>query len=323
MDVNVRTQLGKNIERRYIKYSPVEIQSIGEIDGLVVGDAIAPSCFVHDIPMPTNAVFISESIGGMFGGHVLPFESLLAMLNVKMADIKKSLLALKKKEMNLVLIGYGGYSINTLDFLYRLCIKFGITDLFNHISIFESDNITFSNIMRIYPTQLYMTPVDNTPHKFGLIKESYDGVLSSDINCVLQNFDAAVYTEYYKDKDVVYLGAPDFDTRMLLVNEKFLFGGHAGDEVALISRPLINAELTTESYGTINPTTLLLNLLRAAVELPAVLCATDFPENQVLFDYNVKEAYRKGELKTSLNFLFKEEVEQAPCGTETCNEENE
>lgn len=307
MNVNILEAIKNNVDRRYIKYTKDDIESISKLPHTVVGDSLVPSCFVQGIPVPTNAIFISESIASLVNGDTVPFDVLLSMLDIKISAVKKALKALKEEKINLVLIGYGGYSINTLEFLYQFCIRCGITDLFNHISIFENDNITFTNTLRLYKSLNYMAPIDNAPHKFNLIKNPYDGVLSSDINCVYQEFNQDVYEKFYKDKNVVYLGAPDFNTRIMLKDERFIFGGHAGDEVALISRPLISADLTTESYGTINPVTLLMNLIKAAAALPDALLLKEFPENEILFEYNFKTAVQNKEVKSKLDWLFREQ----------------
>lgn len=304
MNISILDTLKKAISMRYKVYTKEEIEIIGaeRKANTIIGDSLVPStCIDKDIELPMNTEFISPNLASMCNGQSISFDCLMSVLQIDQVELKKDLEALKAAQLNLIVVGYGGYSINTLEFLYQFCIRHNITGLFKYMAIFEDDNLTYTNTLRIYPNLFVPAPAVNTISKFEVFNPKYDEVLSSNINTVFHRLDAETYNEYYKGKNVTLLGAPDFETRALLEDARFIFGGHSGDEVALINNPVVNAQLTTESYGTVNPTTLFLNLIKGASMLPKALLNKE-PNNTVLFEYNCKkEMNTKGVV---VDFLF-------------------
>jgi hypothetical protein len=304
MQINVYEKLKKAVSTRYKVYSKEEVETIGASRkaDIIVGDSLVASTMVNpDIVLPVNTQFISPTLAGMFGANVVSFDYLLSILEIDLDKLKSDLEELKAARVNLILVGYGGYSINTIEFLYQFCTRFGITDLFKYVAIFEDDNLTYTNCLRIYPSIHTPAEKSNKIHKFDVFSEKYDGVISDNINLVMHRLDAETYNEYYKGQNVTLLGAPDFETRQLLEDARFIFGGHAGDEISIINNPVVNAQITTESYGTINPTTLFLNLIKGAAELPKALLNKEAP-NTVLFDYNCKRHINTDALGIDLLF---------------------
>jgi hypothetical protein len=90
--------------------------------------------------------------------------------------------------------------------------------------------------------------------------------------------------------DVFFFGAPDFETRDMLNKYNFIFGGHSGDSVAFVYKPVVDSDLTSESYGTINLASFYLNMMKATEELIYVL-ADDrkLEKDEILFKFNAKE----------------------------------
>lgn len=300
MEITVQQYLRDNVSRRYLKFTEAQydemLKTMEKIT--IIGDTVAPAAFVLGKDTPVNARYISENIATMVGGDTIPFTELVKMVGMKLnAETKKEFQALKKADINLIIVGYGGYSINTLEFLYKICVELGIKNLFKTITIFEGDNLTFTNTFRLYKNVFKPIGVSVKQSKLDVLTQNYDGVLSDKIYLVPEFMTAEVYEDSLKGKRVVFLGAPDFQTRELLKDANFIFGGHAGDDVSLISKPLVDMELTTESYGIINVATLFLNLLRATFELPKALTC-DFPENTVLFDYNYRTELEVGNVKS-------------------------
>lgn len=304
MDVRVIDTLKKAITTRYAIFDAPKIKSIGETRqaNIIAGDSLAASLFADDsIELPKGTEFISPNLASMFNANVIPFDYLVQALGIDMDKLKKDLEELKAAELNLIVVGYGGYSINTIEFLYQFCVRLGVTNLFKYMAVFEDDNLTYTNCLRIYPNLSIPAEINNTISKFEVFNEKYDTILSDNINLVTHRLDAETYEEYYKGKNCTLLGAPDFETRKLLEDARFIFGGHSGDEVALINNPVVNQQITTESYGTINPTTLFLNLIRGAAELPKALLNKAEP-NTVLFEYDVTKD--KDIKSTSVDFLL-------------------
>lgn len=288
MNIGVMATLRKAITTRYKIYSNDEVAqlSANRKAKVIVGDSLAASAFADDtVEIPTMTEFISPNLASMFNSSSLSFDYLVSVLDIDMEALKVDLEKLRDAKLNLVLVGYGGYSINTIEFLYQFCVRLGVTDLFKYIAIWEDDNLTYTNCLRIYPNLSVPAAPENAVSKLKIFSDKYDTVISNNIQLVYHRLDSETYTEYYKGKNVTLLGAPDFETRQLLEDARFIFGGHSGDEVALINNPVVNQQLTTESYGTINPTTLFLNLIKGAAELPKALL-NDAPNNTVLFEYN-------------------------------------
>lgn len=316
MEVSVQDTLKKAITTRYKVYTKDEVHTIGanRKANVIIGDSLVASTLVDDtIELPSNTEFISPNLASMCNGQAVPFGYLLSLLDIDLEELKKDLEALKAANLNLVIVGYGGYSINTIEFLYQFCMQLGVQGLFKYLAIFEDDNLTFTNCLRIYPNLSTPAAVQNTVTKFEVFSEKYDGILvdkEDAINLVYSRLDEETFNEYYKDKNVTLLGAPDFATRALLEGSRFIFGGHSGDEVALINSPVVNAQLTTESYGTINPTTLFLNLIKGASMLPKALLNKE-PDNTVLFEYNCTKALSP---ETPVDFLMNIKTEPKTTG---------
>lgn len=306
MEKTVEKYIKENVARRYALVSSETIQAIQDSGNTVIGDGLAASCHVLGAKMPTNAVFISNTIASMYNGEVVSFEYLLKVLKINLKTLKASFEELKKADLNLILIGYGGYSINTLEFLYQIAVRLGITDLFKTLTIFEDDNLTYTNCLRMYPDMTKSASIDNAMPKLSLIDRDhkYDGVLSSKIILHRTKLTKDDFETRLKGKRVVFLGAPDFDTRKFLEDGEanFIFGGHSGDEVSLINRPHVNADITVETYGTINPTTLFMNLIYAASKLPEALLNSSAPNTEMLC-FNFK-TFMNGKKSKDLDFLL-------------------
>lgn len=304
MNIGVFDTLKKAISTRYRIYTKAQVEKISNERKAptIVGDSLAASMFVDkDIEVPFGTEFISPNLAAIFNSNAISFDYLVSLLDIDMAQLKIDLEELKAAQLNLIVVGYGGYSINTLEFLYQFCIRLGVSNLFKYIAIYEDDNLTYTNCLRIYPNLGTPSNASNSIPKFDVFNDKYDKVLSENINLVFHRLDAETYKEYYLGKNVTLLGAPDFETRKLLEEVRFIFGGHAGDEVALINKPVVNAQITTESYGTINPSTLFLNLIKGTTKLPQALLNKE-EAGTVLYEYNCKK-----EMKTdgiAIDLLF-------------------
>ena len=324
MNISVLDTLKKAVSTRYKIYTKDEIEKIGaeRKAKVIIGDALIASTFIDkEIELPSNTEFISPNLASLCNATTVSLDYLMQCLSIDQEVLKKDLEELKAAQLNLIIVGYGGYSINTIEFLYQFCIRHNIVDLFKYVAIFEDDNLTYTNCLRIYPNLSVPAGSSNSISKFEVFNQKYDGVLSSNINIVYHRLDAETYNEYYKGKNVTLLGAPDFETRALLEDARFIFGGHSGDEVALINNPIVNAQLTTESYGTVNPTTLFLNLIKGASMLPKALLNKE-PNNTVIFEYNCIKEMSTSELGTDFLFWAKNARDVENANLDTHNDDN-
>ena len=326
MELNVNDVLNKALTTRYKMYSQEEIdkKSAERRHPVVIVDSLAATKLVKpETLLPSNAMCISPNIATMMGVDALPFDAVIDILEIDLDELKEDLEKLKEANINLIVVGYGGYSINTLEFLYQFCARLGVTGLFPKIHIWEDDNLTFTNCLRIYQNLATPAEVENSVKKLKLFSanaEKYDNVLSSEIRLVHHRLDADAYKDYYLDKPCTLLGAPDFETRQLLEKARFIFGGHANDEVGLINNPVVNAQLTTESYGTINPTTLFLNLIKGAAMLPKALL-NELPVGETIFEYNCKKEMDLEDIE--LDFMFDEAAVATTCESEHTSTEDQ
>jgi hypothetical protein len=203
-----------------------------------------------------------------------------------MKNLKEAMSAVKKKELTFVSVGYGGLSINVLHFLSLLAYRVGVENVFKTLHIYENDNVSYTNIMRIYK--------DLTHFKCN-VGERMNKTLLFDEENLAENI--LLHQYYLKeehvgsvDENTIFFGAPDFATRKMLEDKHFLFGGHQGDNVVFVYRPKVDEELTTETYGTINLSSFYLNMMKAAENLMYVLAGDlDLGDDSVIFSHNSKE----------------------------------
>lgn len=308
MRIGLLQHLINAVRTRYKVYTEDEAKALLANPGQnFVADTFYPSMVMENIGASTNHVFLSPQFAAISGRPCVPTEEMVKWLGVPKKAIKEALLELKEKQITLVMIGYGGYGINTLYYLNELCRITGVTNIFKHLAILEEDVLSFSNTLRIAP-DINAQPCKamDKPSKleiFANAAESYDGVICESISLVAERFTTEMVTEIFDNiENVVYLGAPDFETRKVLEDKNFIFGGHSNNDVVCVSRPVVDEGITTESYGTINLNVFFLNMLRGAIELPKLLALDELPTNELLFRYNVAEAKIKVPSTYTLTF---------------------
>jgi len=220
------------------------------------------------------------------GVSSIPFNNLIKLAGIDMKRFKKALEKVKKRELTFVSVGYGGLSINMLHFLSMLAYRVDVHDIFKIMHLYENDNISYTNIMRVYKDLTHFKcEFGERLNKTALFDEEN---LAEDIlihQCYLTK-------DHIGDVDdkVVFFGAPDFATRDMLAEYNFIFGGHTGDEVVFIYKPKVDADLTTETYGTINLSSFYLNMMKATEMLIYTLAGeVELKEDEVIFKHNSKE----------------------------------
>ena len=96
---------------------------------------------------PSNYA-ISSYIADILGIEKVPTTDICLMLGYDLKKIKSLLIKVRKKGINLVNIGFGGFSRNFMYILKELSYLTNEYKIFNNIYIFENDKIEFSNIWR-------------------------------------------------------------------------------------------------------------------------------------------------------------------------------
>ena len=204
----------------------------------------------------------------------LPFSSLA--LKEKMKEIKN-------KDIDLVVIGYGGAMSNVLWNLITLVLNFSdFNSPFRSISIYEKDELSFTNILRFGKPIIHKAfsnfdlPDDDVLPKFQVM--DWEHQLSSEVQKVQKFLNAKEAKKLIEElNNPVFIGAPDFETRKFLqeIEAPFFFIGHGDNEVTITNKPNIHFAVQ-ETYGTIDIPVLLVNLWLATYKLIDILSNKDY-----------------------------------------------
>ena len=230
---------------------------------------------------------IAPSVPSVLGHKYknITFESFCSLANVNLAQVKRDMVAIKKRRVNMVQIGYGGFGINSLHFMSKFAQLAGVYHPFEKLSIYENDEFTFLNAVRIYKDVSTIRTIDMTMNKLALFQEENN--LSSHVELVEKYF--KIEDTNRRKQKTVYVGAPDFDTRVAMEDKNFIFTGHSGNEVELYSRPIINQNLMTETYGVIDLPYFYVNLLKATEKLINYMAHIDeYPLDKSLYKFNAQ-----------------------------------
>ena len=245
----------------------------------------------------------------------IPLEQQLKNLGYNLKDIKKDLLAVKKKKLDIVSIGYGGMMCNVFENLIELCEILNINNIFHSISIFEQETLEASNMLRLNTAESFSLFTDNSIinrsnntrlilGKLSLINRGKLVSLASTSLRLHNNYFRLNEFLHMNHKNLdpyhcVYIGAPDFETRQIFAKKylRFLALLHQNDNVSIIAKPVANTASQIETYGSIKLAQFFMNCLVATVEFIKILATRDNLDelsNEVLFDKTLDTA--------SLNF---------------------
>ena len=168
-------------------------------------------------------------------------------------------------------------------------LQIGKTHWIKKLTIYESDNISLSNSFRIYKDMSKITQKTSPSHKFDLINN--DSNICKELNLNHIRFSRPIKDDGFPTRRF-YFGAPDFDTRKLMENQPFIFTGHSGNEVEFYGRPIVDSDLTRETYGKIHLDYFFMNILKSAEKLIDIFAnnnPNDIPKDSLIFKYNHKE----------------------------------
>jgi len=212
-------------------------------------------------------------------------------------SLKKLWTEISKKKYTLVVIGYGGAMFNLLNNLsFMSMVSEKLPRLFERIIIFENDEIEFSNILRFGAPILNigLSRFDDNYNNFKkinllekqLTQNKFFHLFKNQFQAEDKYFtinDAKEILEKYEN--VIFIGAPDFETRQALyeMNAPFLMIGHSNNTISITKAPKIEG-LITETYGSIDIPVLLLNLYGATIQFMKILANEDI--NQIEPDTN-------------------------------------
>jgi len=284
MNISIKRHITDAVKHRYL--TDLNVNS-SELNGKIV-DVVTPTYLAdHNQLANYQALTISPMNASLIGATSIPFNNLIKLAGVDMSALKTAMQKVKEKELSFVSVGYGGLSINVIHFLSLLAYRTGVEDVFKNLHIYENDNLSYTNVMRIYK--------DLTHFKCNR-GDRINKTLIFDEDNLAENI---MLHQYYLteehigdvDEKTVFFGAPDFDTRKMLEDKNFLFGGHQGDSVVFVYQPEVDSDLTAETYGTINLSSFYLNMVKAAEQLMYTLASdAEMEEDSVVFSHNAKKA---------------------------------
>ena len=289
ISVNFGEYFAEQVKHRYKEPTMNQIDGYNMVStsiphDIATGNRAFPSC--NRVISPNIATMAKNS----FGSNYIPanFLRLCSLLNIDFDELRNNMDRIRDKEIKLVSIGYGGFSINVIHFMHLLGKEVGRSKWLNQLTIHEDDNISLTNSFRIYKdmSKFILSENATTAHKFELIGDDMD--IASNFRLHRRRLEIAGTRS-----DTVYFGAPDFETRKRFERSQFIFTGHSGDEVEFYSRPVVDSDLTRETYGKIDIDYFFLNILKSAEKLIDILANTELgglmPDTK-LFQYNAKES---------------------------------
>ncbi len=229
------------------------------------------------------------------------------MADLGVLPTKEDFQKIREKDINLCLVGYGGAMVNMLHNMYLWSMEVSEVRLFKNIVIFEKDTVDFSNLVRFgkplsfdYTAEFATFPEDDVPNIKTLKKVSmisHEKELSKKKKIIsFVEWLADTHARTLKDKDYIIVGAPDLETRKMLVetDSNFYFMGHSDYEVDITYQPEITSGLVVENYGSIDIPVLLINLQIATGAFIKHLAGTgpnlETPDrNQNILSFNMKD----------------------------------
>jgi hypothetical protein len=240
---------------------------------------LAPTLFINQrsLSVPEHAKFLSPTLQHMFQVKQEDTHQIFKKIIPYNVNYVKSLLnKIKKKNIALTVIGYGGLNINVFYFIYHLAEKVDIKNLFEMLAVYENEHITLSNMFRIYtynPRQEYYhaEPLNKVD---AMMSPHQSKVLSENFITIYDYFSETISSS----SNMIFFGAPDFPTRQLLENRRFIFGGHQNNEAILYKTPVVNENLTHETYGTINLSDFFFNIFELSVRFIDLLATRDIDD---------------------------------------------
>ena len=240
---------------------------------------------------PRTACAISPLIAEVLNVKKVRTEQLCRVLGYTSQTIKNLLGQVRAKNLNIVFAGTGGTGINTLYWLTELCEMTHSINLFSTITLYESEDIEYSNIFR-FPVSLaaYSALTRNGNASKLLLAEPLAEKLSTKVQtykCYLTKRDTSnpfgLFSRYYPSDapsyavtspNTVIYGAPSLSARDELSSlGRFIAATHANTSCSLWLNPKQEQDIQVESYGMIQLGGFFMNQLRMTIAFLEVLAS--------------------------------------------------
>lgn len=289
MTVNFREHIGEQIKHRYVEAGTKYVRNIDLSSTYIPYGMVERNRYnlYNKRVISPNLLQIGKEMMDNGPSNCINFNSLCSMAELNWDDISHNINLIKDKNIDLISIGYGGFSINVIHFMYLIGKDLGQQEWLNSLTIYENDNISLTNSFRIYKDMSQF--LQTTPEPTGKLD-----LLGDDTRIAKEIIKKPVRfnnQRNVRNSNSIFFGAPDFVTRKKLENSPFIFTGHSGNEVEFYSRPIVDSDLTRETYGKIDIDYFFINILKSAEKLIEILATTNvnsFPADTKLFQYNAE-----------------------------------
>lgn len=246
-----------------------------------------------DIKFPTSAFAISEFVANSLEVRKAHISELCKVLNFTETQIKTLLLSVKRKKLDLYLIGFGGTGANFNYWLKELAEWTHTVNIFDTITIADGDKYTLSNVVRLpFDTRKYIKP----SYKVHMFDNSSN--LANKINVTTSTTHSHEIASLMVDgNSTIFYGAPDIHTRARLSDMehvKFISATHSGNEAQLFLNPPQDDNIQIETYGQINLSVFFMNHLMMTIRFLEFLSNSDtinWNQSGEIMEYNFKEEY--------------------------------
>lgn len=312
--IDIGKCISDKIKTRYANMNEKEFGSSN-----MVVDAYYPSYVINSLrrsntnnSLSNRACAISPFIANELGIYQIGIDDLTRMLGYKKNDLKLIIDQIKKKNLNLVLLGLGGTGMNFMHWCTEIANFTNTINIFDSISIFEDDNLDLTNIFR-FPQIVGNRNIlsSHSISKLYLIDDL--NILSkTKINKIPRYFNK-YEAHHFIASNTIFYGAPDIETREWFYNipepgqqYAFVSGTHGNDDCQLYIKPAQNSNIQVESYGMINLSVFFMNQLKLTIEFLKLLASNeDLFVSKLVMEYSFAKEYTNGNIgRAGLNRTY-------------------
>lgn len=217
--------------------------------------------------IPLTAKAITHNTAKQMNIDLIPMEDLATMVGYTKKDLTKLFIAVKKKNINLYLLGAGGTGSSFIYWSERILEMIGQANIVNSVIIHDMDTWDITNLVRV-PFDLSADEVDehfSSADKAQTIENKVRRMTGAKSNVSKAKF-GAMAIDIIKQKEksinmrIVVYGAPDIETREMIYDYnqnnddklEFVSATHGAYNYTLASVPEQNSGLQLEAYGLID-----------------------------------------------------------------------
>ena len=153
---NVFDRIKKELEIRYTMFD-----SIPRLSGKII-DTYLPSIFSkHNFNLYyikqylkayKNISMIHRGFANMLSVRAVPIDELLKLIGYTPERVKNLLKEVKKLQKDILFVGAGGVGTNTIYWLYEMCWRFDVRNIFKRVVVLDEDKLELHNLFRMPTT---------------------------------------------------------------------------------------------------------------------------------------------------------------------------